>query len=132
MPKTIEGKVISVGQIKEYETTNSALGMGKYSRQYYKKFFLLIVDDEGEEHKAMVVVGYIAYNDWREPMNKVDYERGRPSVGDRVCYTTHSERNGWGSVTAKQSWNILERGSSYLMDELERQVENTNVGVALE
>jgi hypothetical protein len=91
----IEGKVVGTGRIKGYNPRSWNYGS---TTTYTYKFFMAVQDDEGVEHKAMVEV--------EGPENR-DNERKRPFRGDRVKYTSHSTRNGWHSVTMKQSYEIV-------------------------
>lgn len=79
---TVEGKVVGISWPKEYA----------YGGQWVERYFIAVQDAEGKEHKAMVtVVG----------------NRERPFKGDTVRYTTKPEKDGWGSVTDKQDFEVL-------------------------
>jgi len=82
---TIEGKVVKVNAPKQYPIT---YGRGGYVEKYY----LETVDANGTYHKAMVYTLS---------------DRERPFRGDSVRYTTQPEKDGWGSVTERQDFEVL-------------------------
>lgn len=91
-------------------TGSSKPKMYKSAWDSVEKFALFVEDDNGEEHKAMVVT------------MMDEFVRSRPYKGDTVKYTTRSEKNGWGSVTTKQEYEIIDNaGKEAYFEELKRQ-----------